>query len=51
VNSIPPGETEQQFFGLRVTWDRCYDFLKNFAKNFGEKMAFLLKTKVNYAKF
>jgi hypothetical protein len=34
----------------RVTRDRCYDFLNIFAEKFGKKMAFWLKTKLNYAK-
>jgi hypothetical protein len=33
------------------TWDRCYDFLKIFAKKFSKKLAFLTKKKLNYAKF
>jgi hypothetical protein len=30
--------------------DRCYDFYNIFPKTFGKKFAFLIKTKLNYAK-
>jgi hypothetical protein len=33
-----------------MTGNRSYDFLNIFAKKFGEKMAFLLKTKLNFEK-
>jgi hypothetical protein len=32
------------------SWDRCYDFLTFSPKNFAKKLAFWLKTKLNYAK-
>jgi hypothetical protein len=51
VNNDPTGENSPNLVTL-VIGDLCYDFLNIFAKFLGEKnLRFLLKTKLNYAKY